>query len=68
VRAGQGSPYPPPADGDHETANTGEAGQHEDAAVAAERAGREARARGFSRAEEEQAEEEATEEVLPSNG
>jgi glutamate synthase domain-containing protein 3 len=68
VRAGQGGPYPPAADGEQETATTGEAGQYEDAAVAAERASREARDRGFTRAEEEQAEEEAAEEVLPSNG
>ncbi len=68
VRAGQGSPYPPPAGGEQETAKTGEAGQYEDASVAAERAGRESRDRGFTHAEEEQAEEEAAEEVLPSNG
>jgi hypothetical protein len=68
VRAGQGGPYPPPADGEQETAETGEAGQYEDAAVAAERASRAARERGFTRAEEEQAEDEAAEEVLPSNG
>jgi hypothetical protein len=51
-----------------ETARTGEAGQHEDAAVAAARAGRAARSRGASDGEVQQAEEEATEEVLPSNG
>jgi glutamate synthase (NADPH/NADH) large chain/glutamate synthase (ferredoxin) len=67
VMAGQSNAYPP-ADGEHETARTGEAGQTEDAALAAERAGEAARQRGFSRAKEEQAEEEATEEVLPSNG
>jgi hypothetical protein len=67
VRAGQGAPYPP-ADGNQETKRTGEAGQHEDAAVAAERAEREAREHGANRAEEEQAEAEAAEEVLPSNG
>jgi hypothetical protein len=68
VRAGQGAPYPPPADGDYETSKTGEAGQYEDAASAAERASRDARERGFTRAEEEQVEDEAAEEVLPSNG
>jgi hypothetical protein len=68
VRAGQGGPYPPATDGHHEATRTGEAGQHEDAAVAAERAGRAARARGADEATREQAEEEATEEVLPSNG
>jgi hypothetical protein len=67
VRAGQGAPYPP-ADGDEEAKRTGEAGQHEDAVVAAERAEREARLRGRSPGDEEQIEEEATEEVLPSNG
>ena len=67
VRAGQGGPYPP-GDGNLEAKRTGEAGQHEDAAVAAERAEREAREHGANRAEEEQAEAEAAEEVLPSNG
>jgi glutamate synthase (NADPH/NADH) large chain len=69
VLAGQGAPYEAAADGDHEeTARTGEAGQHEDAAVAAGRVGRATRARGGDEATEEQAEEAATEEVLPSNG
>jgi hypothetical protein len=67
VKAGQTSPYPV-GDGHQETATVGEAGQHEDAAVAAARAGRDARARGATPGEEEQIEEEATEEVLPSNG
>jgi hypothetical protein len=67
VLAGQGAPYPE-SDGDHEAQRTGEAGQHEDAAAAAERAERDARKRGVTPGEEEQIEEEATEEVLPSNG
>jgi hypothetical protein len=67
VEAGQGAPYPA-GDGHQETVTTGEAGQHEDAAVAAGRAERDARAHGATPAEEEQIEEEATEEVLPSNG
>jgi hypothetical protein len=57
-----------PGDGRPEAAHTGEAGQHEDAAVAAERAARAARERGADEATIEQVEEEATEEVLPSNG
>jgi hypothetical protein len=68
VRAGQGAPYPPAADGEQETSKTGEAGQYEDASRAAERAEREAREQGADRAEEEQVEAEAAEEVLPSNG
>jgi glutamate synthase (NADPH/NADH) large chain/glutamate synthase (ferredoxin) len=67
VRAGQGAPYAP-ADGDQEASRTGEAGQHEDAAVAAGQVGRATRARGASNGTEEQAEAEAAEEVLPSNG
>jgi glutamate synthase domain-containing protein 3 len=67
VRAGQGAPYAA-ADGDQEATRTGEAGQHEDAAVAAGRMGRATRARGADEATEEQAEAEAAEEVLPSNG
>src|SRR3954449_2930998 len=67
VRAGQGAPYAP-ADGDQEATRTGEAGQHEDAAVAAGQVGRATRARGASNGTEEQAEAEAAEEVLPSNG
>src|SRR3954466_14575285 len=43
VEAGQPTPYPA-GDGHQETVTTGEAGQHEDAAVAAARAGRDARA------------------------
>ncbi|MEA2421131.1 MAG: glutamate synthase large chain, partial [Thermoleophilaceae bacterium] len=68
VRAGQGDSYPAQVNGEHETARTGEAGQHEDAAVAAQRAERDARRRGAAPGEEEQIEEEAAEEVLPSNG
>jgi hypothetical protein len=67
VEAGQVAPYAP-ADGHQEATRTGEAGQHEDAAVAAGRVGRATRARGADEATEEQAEQEATEEVLPSNG
>jgi glutamate synthase (NADPH) large chain len=67
VEAGQTAPYPA-GDGHQETAQTGEAGQYEDAAVAAEKAGSAARARGAGEATEEQAEAEAAEEVLPSNG
>jgi glutamate synthase domain-containing protein 2/glutamate synthase domain-containing protein 1/glutamate synthase domain-containing protein 3 len=67
VRAGQGGPYEA-TDGHHEASTTGEAGQHEDAAAAAERAERSARQRGAAPGEEEQIEEEAVEEVLPGNG
>jgi glutamate synthase domain-containing protein 2/glutamate synthase domain-containing protein 3 len=67
VKAGQGAPYPV-GDGHQETTHVGEAGQHEDAAVAAARAGEAARRDGRGPAEEEQIAEEATEEVLPSNG
>jgi glutamate synthase domain-containing protein 3 len=67
VRAGQGAPYAP-ADGDQEASRPGEAGQHEDAAVAASQVGRATRARGAGNGTEEQAEAEAAEEVLPSNG
>jgi glutamate synthase domain-containing protein 2/glutamate synthase domain-containing protein 1/glutamate synthase domain-containing protein 3 len=67
VRAGQGATYPP-ADGNEETSKVGEAGQTEDAAVAAERAGREATEAGASNGEKAQREEEAEEEVLPWNG
>jgi glutamate synthase (NADPH/NADH) large chain/glutamate synthase (ferredoxin) len=67
VRAGQGAPYTA-ADGHEEARGPGEAGQHEDAAVAAERAYKEALARGASEAEAAQAAEEAEEEVLPSHG
>jgi GXGXG motif-containing protein len=67
VRAGQVGPYPA-GDGHQEALTPGEAGQHEDAAVAAERAARAARERGADPAAEEQIEEEAVEEVLPGNG
>jgi hypothetical protein len=65
VRAGQGASYPPAGNG-FETREPGEAGQHEDAAVAAERAGKAAGDR--DEAEKAQIEEEAEEEVLPWNG
>jgi glutamate synthase (NADPH/NADH) large chain/glutamate synthase (ferredoxin) len=67
VRAGQGAPYST-ADGHEEARTTGEAGQYEDAAVAAARAYNAALARGASEAEAAQAAEEAEEEVLPSHG
>jgi hypothetical protein len=67
IRAGQGATYPP-ADGHEEASRVGEAGQTEDAAVAADRAGREAAAAGADNGEKAQIEEEASEEVLPQNG
>jgi glutamate synthase (NADPH/NADH) large chain/glutamate synthase (ferredoxin) len=67
VRAGQGAPYAPAGNG-QESRELGEAGQHEDAAVAAERAGKAAEQAGKDEAEKAQAEEEAEEEVLPWNG
>jgi glutamate synthase domain-containing protein 3 len=65
VRAGQGDAYTPAGNG-METRRTGEAGQHEDAAIAAERAHR--RHAGADEAEQAQIDEEAEEEVLPWNG
>jgi glutamate synthase domain-containing protein 2/glutamate synthase domain-containing protein 1/glutamate synthase domain-containing protein 3 len=67
VRVGQGSTYTP-ADGNEEARETGEAGQHEDAARAAERAGRAADAAGADEAVKNGAESGAEEEVLPSGG
>jgi hypothetical protein len=67
IRAGQGAPYPA-ADGNEEAAKVGEAGQREDAAVAAQRAGQRAEADGAAPGEKAQIEEEASEEVLPQNG
>jgi hypothetical protein len=67
VRAGQPQPYVA-ADGHEETSRPGEAGQHEDAASAADRAYKAAVERGASEAEAAQAAEEAEEEVLPSHG
>jgi hypothetical protein len=67
VRAGQGDTYIP-ADGHEEARRPGEAGQREDAAAAADRAGQEARERGATDGERAQIEEEAGEEVLPSHG
>jgi hypothetical protein len=67
VRAGQGATYPP-GNGRGEAREPGEAGQTEDAAKAAERAGNDAERRGASDAERAQIEEEAEEEVLPSGG
>jgi hypothetical protein len=65
VRAGQGATYPLAGNGLEER-ETGAAGQHEDAAVAAERAGK--GADGRDAGEKEQIEDEAGEEVLPWNG
>ena len=67
VRAGQGDAYSPAGNG-MEAQKTGEAGQHEDAAAAAERAGKAAHDAGADDAERAQIEEEAEEEVLPWNG
>jgi glutamate synthase domain-containing protein 3 len=67
VRSGQAAAYTV-ADGHEETKGPGEAGQHEDAAAAAERAYKAALARGASEAEAAQAAEQAEEEVLPSHG
>jgi len=67
VRAGQGDAYSPAGNG-MEASKTGEAGQHEDASAAAERAGRAARDAGADDGERAQIEEEAEEEVLPWNG
>jgi glutamate synthase (NADPH/NADH) large chain/glutamate synthase (ferredoxin) len=67
VRAGQGATYPM-ANGPKENRETGEAGQHEDASDAGERAGREAEAAGADEATQAEAEAGAEEEVLPSGG
>jgi hypothetical protein len=67
VRAGQGPPYTP-GDGHQETREASEAGQVEDAAVAADRAGKAAREAGRGDGERAQIEEEAEGEVLPWNG
>jgi hypothetical protein len=68
VPAGQAAPYPV-GDGAQAARDTGEAGQQQDAAVAAERGGRAAAAAGADGGERAQAEEEAgQEEVLPHNG
>jgi hypothetical protein len=68
VEAGQVDTYVPAGDGHEEARRPGQAGQHEDAAAAAERAGQEARKRGATDGERAQIEEEAEEEVLPSHG
>jgi hypothetical protein len=67
VRVGQGAPYPV-ADGDQETTETGEAGQTEDAATAAQRAERRAEDAGADEAAADQAASAAEEEVLPHGG
>src|SRR4051812_20448074 len=66
VRAGQGEPYSVGDGGHQEAHDTGEAGQHEDAAKAAERAGKKAKDR--DPAERAEIEAGAEEEVLPFNG
>jgi hypothetical protein len=68
IRSGQGDTYVPADGHDEEARRPGEAGQHEDAAAAAERAGQDARERGATDGERAQIEEEAGEEVLPSHG
>src|SRR4051794_23200192 len=65
VRAGQGAEYPPAGNG-FEATEPGEAGQHEDAAVASDRARQSSD--GRKEGEKAQIEEEAEEEVLPWNG
>jgi glutamate synthase (NADPH/NADH) large chain/glutamate synthase (ferredoxin) len=67
VRSGQGLPYAP-SDGDHESRDVGEAGQYEDADVAAERAGDAARRAGADEATQREAEAAGEEEVLPHHG
>ena len=67
IAAGQPAPYMP-GDSDHGTSETGEAGQYEDAAVAAERAGQAAREAGADPAKEAGAAAEGAEEVLPRHG
>ncbi|HET9010479.1 MAG TPA: hypothetical protein VFN38_01630, partial [Gemmatimonadaceae bacterium] len=66
--ADQPTPYGAAGDGHQEATRLGEAGQHEDAAMAAERQGEVARKEGDPPGEKEQQEEEAEEEVLPSHG
>jgi hypothetical protein len=56
------------ADGDQAARDVGEAGQYEDASVAAERGGEAARDAGAGAAEQAQAADEAQEEVLPGHG
>jgi hypothetical protein len=67
VESGQASAYAA-SDGDQNTAETGEAGQYEDASVAADRAGDATREAGGDPAKQAAAEEQATEEVLPGHG
>jgi hypothetical protein len=67
IMAGQAASYPP-GDSDHNQRENGEAGQYEDASVAAERAGAAAREHGADPATQAAAEDEATEEVLPGHG
>ncbi len=67
IEAGQPAPYAP-GDGHHETSKVGEAGQYEDADVAAERAGDAARRAGADEATQREAESAGEEEVLPNRG
>jgi hypothetical protein len=69
ITAGQGAPYPPADGGPGEQARElGESGQYEDAAVAAERAGKAAQEAGADPAKQKAAESEGAEEVLPHHG
>jgi glutamate synthase domain-containing protein 3 len=67
VEAGQPASYAP-GDSDHGARETGQAGQYEDAAVAAERAGEAAREAGADPAKQAGAASEGAEEVLPQHG
>jgi hypothetical protein len=67
VRSGQAPPYVV-GDGHQESARVGEAGQYEDADVAAERAGDAARRAGADEATQREAEAAGEEEVLPRHG
>jgi hypothetical protein len=68
VRAGQGGPHVPAADGHEEARDVGEAGQHENAAEAGARAHDAARRAGADKATQEEAAAAAEEEVLPHGG
>jgi hypothetical protein len=67
IKSGQPAPYVP-GDGHQETRDVGEAGQYEDADVAAERAGDAARRAGADEATQAEAESAGEEEVLPRHG
>ena len=68
VRAGQPGVHAPEGDGFEEARDVGEAGQHEDAAAAAARAGDAARRAGADKATQAEAEAAGEEEVLPYGG